>query len=70
MKRLLLMGLMAATYVPVAYGQDRSAPVQLLEYDAKQLLDIQTVATYDRSTCLVTGLSYASPRGGRRNILY
>jgi dienelactone hydrolase len=65
MKRLLLMGLMAATFVPAAYGQDRSAPAPLLEYNAKQPLDIQTVATYDRPACTVTDLSYASPRGGR-----
>ncbi|MBZ5668354.1 MAG: alpha/beta fold hydrolase [Acidobacteriia bacterium] len=65
MNRLLLMGLMAATFVPVAYGQDRSTPAQLLEYEVKQPLDIQTVATYDRPACTVTDLSYASPRGGR-----
>lgn len=64
MKRLLLMGLMAAS-VPITYGQDRSTPAQLLEYDAKQSLDIQTVATYDRPACTITDLSYASPRGGR-----
>jgi dienelactone hydrolase len=65
MKRLLLMGLMAATSGPITYGQGPSTPAQLLEYDAKQPLGIQTVATYDRPTCTVTDLSYASPRGGR-----
>jgi dienelactone hydrolase len=65
MKRLLRIGLMAAMSVPITYGQERSAPAQLLEYDAKQPLDIQTVATYDRPACTITDLSYASPRGGR-----
>jgi dienelactone hydrolase len=65
MKRWLLVGLTAAMAVAITYGQDRSAPAQLLEYDAKQPLDIHTAATYDRPAYTITDLSYPSPRGGR-----
>jgi len=65
MKHLFLAALIGAALVCAAWGQDRSSPAQLLAYDAKQPLDLQTATTLDRSACTITDLSYTSPRGGR-----